>query len=301
MALLEEQLRSLSGRLSAVRGVVQEADKVEDQAVKEFVGKVLAAVEGSQAGTDSQNTKDQNGVLFGAGATATGPGLDRSKHFEKQEKTLQEAFLKLETLTSEKIAKEKEVMEMDLELTRLKKKVEKEEKETKKKMERLVARNEELEGVFAENEELQKQLPGLLEDLASTKKSEQALLIQVSHLKEGTVREVADMEKRLGQEITLLKQEISTLESERQADMERARRGEHVEATQRKIETLEKELDRHRQLEQSKFGSQVTERVQLEEKIAELSLLIGTYEEQALQDAETIRDLQERQNEVVAA
>ena len=221
------------------------------------------------------------------------------QRFEEQEKTLREAIVKLESLTAEKIAKEKELMEMDLELTRLKKKVEKDDKDRKKEKQRLTTRNEELEGAFADNEEFRRQLPLLQEELISAKKSEQTLLLQITHLREENVRQVAEVEKRLGQELSLVKQEVAGLESEVAAQMERSRRGEHVEATQRKIDSLEKELDRYRQLEQNKFGSLVTERLQEEEKITELSLLIGTYEERALRDAETIRTLQGHQTEVV--
>jgi DNA repair exonuclease SbcCD ATPase subunit len=233
---------------------------------------------------------------------------------------LGELIHKLESLTSEKIAKEKELIEMDLELTRLRKRLEKEEKDRKKEKTRLTTRNEELESAFEENQVLKSQLSALQEELAVTKKSEQSLRIQVaplplpflhvtprisisscifhfqvSHLKESQMREVADVQKKDKHEIELLKQDLLQLESELRAERERARRGEHVEAAQKKIASLEKELDSYRQVAQKKFDVEMSERLQLEDRITELSALIGNYEERALQDAEKIRDLEEHQ------
>jgi len=90
-----------------------------------------------------------------------------------------ELITKLESLTAEKIAREKGLIEMDLELTRLKKRLEKEEKDRKKEKTRLSTRNEELEGVFEENEGLKSLFVPLQEELATVKKSEQVLYLQV--------------------------------------------------------------------------------------------------------------------------
>lgn len=208
---------------------------------------------------------------------------------------MSELIQKLEVLTTEKIAKEKEVIEMDLEMTRMKKKLEKEEKDRKKEKTRLVTRNEELEGTFAENEKLKSLVAQLEAELAPSKKSEQSLQMQVAHLKEMNVRDVSSVEKQKDREIVLLKHDLQTLEGELHAERERVRRGDHVEAAQNKIAALERELDGYRQMAQGKIDVGMSERLQLEDKVAELSGLIGTYEDKALRDAERIRELEGQQ------
>ena len=113
-------------------------------------------------------------------------------------------------------------------------------------------------------------------------------------MKEAHIRETAELGKKASMELEILRQDVKRLEADLRTERERASRGEHVEAAQKKIASLEKELDGYRKVAEKKFDATMSERLQLEDRISELSALIGTYEEKSLRDTERIRDLEEQ-------